>query len=522
MKSQPRQQGRKLPAPFASLRWILLLLGCCLAAFLARPVPEARAAAEPGPLALVNAASYDSAVAPGSIGALFGSGMTGQAAQAAATIPLPTTLAGLSVKVNGLTAPLFYASATQINLQVPSGVAPGTATVEVFSNGSTTPVASGTVTVADAAPGVFTFSATGQGQAVVLNSDYTLNSDFDTLPASRPEASGKFVIIYATGIGNTNPLVADGQAAPASPLAVATDTTTVTIGGVSAQVLFSGLAPGFVGLWQINAVLPESLPTNLATSLRVDLKTRQSLQTTLAVANKNEFGSVTGSVVNALTGAPLGSASISLQPTGSGKTRSATTNGQGQYSLFVISPGGYNLSASATGFLTATQGATVTGGQDNTLAPIALTPPLVAGQYRIVMTWQSGIDLDAHLTGPASGNRFHVWWNGETDLGTPVTAQFDRDDTTGTGPETVTFNPGTGLYRFSVQNYTQRDTNGSNGLAQAGVMVRVYLGSQQVALITAPSGGGTLWRVLEINNGILNVVNTLTDEPDPSNIKVTF
>jgi hypothetical protein len=295
----------------------------------------------------------------------------------------------------------------------------------------------------------------------------------------------------------------------------------VTIGGVAVQVFYSGLAPGLVGLWQINALLPASLPTNMATTLRVDLKGRQSFQTSLAVANQNEFGSVTGLVVSALTGSPLGGASLALQ--GGGPPRNVMTDSAGRYSFYIVTPGGYTLSAAASGFITATQGATIAGGQNITAAPIALTAPLASSsQYRVVVAWQTGIDLDGHLTGPAASGRFHVWWNEETNLVNPVTAQLDRDDLTGAGPETVTFTAGNGDYNFSVHNYMGRDASGSVNLAQSGVTVRVYQGNQQVAFINAPSGGGTLWKVFRITNGVLSMVNQLTDELDPSLIKASF
>jgi uncharacterized protein (TIGR03437 family) len=504
----------------------LALIGLCLAfaAFALRSGREAKAARAVSALALVNAASYDATVAPGSIAALFASGMTNQSPQAAQTLPLPTTLAGLSVKINGALAPLFFASANQINLQVPSGVNPGSATVEVFANGASAPVATGAATVAEAAPGVFTIEQSGSGQAVALNSDSSTNADFDRLPGSRPEATGNFVVVYATGIGRTNPLAPDGQPAPAGTPALATAPTTVTIGGAQAQVLFSGLAPGFVGLWQLNVVLPASLPTNLATSLRVELRGRQSQPVTLAIANRNEFGSLAGIVVNAVNGAPISGASLTLQPTGSGRTRNVSTNANGQYGFYVINPGAYNLSAAAAGFITATQSANVAGGQSRLAPPIALSPPLDAGQYRVVVAWQSGLDLDAHLTGPASGgNRFHVWWNEEIDLATPPAARLDRDDLSGAGPETISFTPRTsGVYRFSVQNYSDRDSDGGARLAQAGALVRVYSGYQQIALIAGPAGGGTFWKVFELSNGQLNVINQLSDEPTPSNVKISF
>jgi uncharacterized protein (TIGR03437 family) len=469
--------------------------------------------------ALVNAASYERRVAPGSIAALFAANMTTQT-EAAASLPLPTSLGGVSVRVNGVNAPIFFASPNQVNVQIPSGTGAGTAAFEVIRSGST--VASGSVEVAASSPGVFTINSSGTGQAAVLNSDYTLNADFDLFPRSRPEASGSYVVLYATGLGNTNPVVSDGLGAPSSPLAVGVGATTVMVGGRQAQVLYSGLAPGLVGLWQLNVVIPDDLPTNMATSV-VITKTNVSPETKIAVANKTELASVSGSVVNALNGSAVSNASLQLQ-SGS-KTRNVTTDANGRYSIFILNPGAYMLTAAATGFISASQNATLTGGSNQTLAPIALTPPLSSSsEYRIVLTWQNGIDLDAHLTGTASGSgRYHIWWNGESDFASPLTAKFDRDDTSGSGPETVTFTvQAGGVYRFSVQNYTDRDSNGSTRLAQFGGTVRVYRGSQQIGLFSSPSGGGTLWKVFEINNGTLSSANQLADEPDPSNIRVSY
>jgi uncharacterized protein (TIGR03437 family) len=502
------------------LRRILLTIICLCAA--ATSFNQTTKASRPtAPVALVNAASYEATVAPGSIGALFGAGMATQTA-IAPSLPLPTTLAGVTVKLNGLNAPLFFVSPNQINLQVPGGVAAGTANIEVFNTGSTTAVGTGAVNVAESSPGIFTIDLSGKNQAVALNSDFSRNGDFDQLPGSRPEVTGNVVVIYATGVGNTIPLVADGQPAPGNPLAQAIGATNVTIGGVAAQVQFSGLVPGFVGLWQINAVIPASLPTDANAPLTVELKGRQNSSTTLAIANRNEFGAVTGAVLNAITGSPLTNANITLQPTSNGKTRTATTDASGKFNLYVINPGNYNLSAAATGFITASQAATITGGQTNA-ATFALTAPLSAGQYRVIVTWQSQVDLDAHLTGPGADNsRFHVWWLETTDLLNPVTSRLDLDGAS-PGPETVTFTPNsTGTYRFSVHNYTNRDTNGHAGLSQSGVTVRIFTGNQQAQTLTAPGGGGTLWKVFEFSGGQLRVINQLGDEVDASNIKNSF
>jgi hypothetical protein len=105
---------------------LFALLTLCLSVAATQFTQSTHAAAQAAPVALVNAASYDRTVAPGSLAALFGSAMATQIASAS-TLPLPTTLGGVTVKMNGINAPLFFVSPNQINLQVPSGVNAGTA-----------------------------------------------------------------------------------------------------------------------------------------------------------------------------------------------------------------------------------------------------------------------------------------------------------------------------------------------------------------------------------------------------------
>jgi uncharacterized protein (TIGR03437 family) len=511
------------PFRFAPIRALALAFALAAAAFALMPAQPARAARTAVDAALVNAASFapDRVVAPGSIAALFSQGLMSGDPLVATDLPLPTSLGGLTVKIDGVAARLFFVSSSQINLQVPNGVDIGAATVEVFSGASTEPIASGEATIAESAPGVFTISQDGKNQATALNSDFSFNGDFEALPGSHPEIGGRFVTVFATGIGRTNPIVGDGEAAPGSPLANADGATAVTIGGVAGQVLFSGLAPGFVGLWQINVMLPADLPTNIATSLGVELKGQTSQPTTLAVANEKDIGTVAGAVVSALNGAPIAGAEVSLNPSGgqNAAVRRAATDANGEYTFLIVSAGNYNLTATAGGFIPATQPASVAGGADTVAPPIPLSLPLAAGQYRVVVTWRAGIDLDAHLTGAGT----HIWWNGESDLQTPALAQFDRDDQSGAGPETITFTAQPGVvYRFSVQDYTNRDFDGSLGLNASLATVRVFFGGQQVAVFTPPSGGGTLWKVFELSNGQINPIGQLGDEPDPANIKTVF
>jgi uncharacterized protein (TIGR03437 family) len=196
---------------------------------------------------IVNAASFTGQVSPGALATIFGSDFTGSGVSAIAPLPLPSSLGGVSVTVNGKAAPMLYASSGQINFQVPWETQPGSASVVVSTNG----VASNTanVTVLAAAPGLFV-----QGShAIVQNSDFSLNS------SGNPAKVGGTIIAYLTGAGAVNPPVADGAPAGSDPLSMVTSTPSATIGSQTATVSFAGLAPGFVGLWQANIVLPSGL-----------------------------------------------------------------------------------------------------------------------------------------------------------------------------------------------------------------------------------------------------------------------
>jgi uncharacterized protein (TIGR03437 family) len=110
-----------------------------------------------------------------------------------------------------------------------------------------------TVPVAGSAPAIFTVSA-GAGLAEAVNQDGTLNSTVDAAPR------GSVISLYATGEGVTQPAGVDGQpAASLAPQPVLP--TTVSIGGSTAEILYAGETPGFVGLFLVNARVPASLTT---------------------------------------------------------------------------------------------------------------------------------------------------------------------------------------------------------------------------------------------------------------------
>lgn len=213
------------------------------------------------PLGIVNSASFapiTNPIAPLEMVSLFGSGMSSDSAQAPG-FPLPTNLAGSQVLINGTAAPLVYVSPTYITALVPAAIHAGQpgnapwATFQVVNNGVKSNAAM--VRTNFAAPGIFTTLQNGTGEAAMLHSDYTL------VNAAHPAVAGETVLIYLTGLGLVTPSVPDGAAAPASPLSKTNNTIYVFIDNQLATASFSGLAPGFAGLYQVNAVVPQTPDT---------------------------------------------------------------------------------------------------------------------------------------------------------------------------------------------------------------------------------------------------------------------
>jgi uncharacterized protein (TIGR03437 family) len=202
----------------------------------------------------VNGASYTAPVAPGSIAAIFGDFLL-TSTSIDTNLPLETSLQNLSFQFSGGTqAPLYFVSGGQLNLQVPWELTgQSTATLAATLNGQTG--ATQTVNLAGFAPAIFTMNSQGTGQGAILDSSYHL------VDSSNPATDGTTtILIYCTGLGPVTNQPATGSPAPSSPLAKTTAPPTVTIGGTPASVSFSGLAPGYVGLYQVNALVLSAPP----------------------------------------------------------------------------------------------------------------------------------------------------------------------------------------------------------------------------------------------------------------------
>jgi uncharacterized protein (TIGR03437 family) len=203
------------------------------------------------PGGVFNAASFalQSPLAAGSIATVYGDFLSTPFMTASGST-LPGTLGGVSVQLGGVTAPLFAVSSGQINFQVPWEVAAqASAPLIVTVNGQAS--APETVQLAPVAPGIFTMNAKGLGQGAILDENYRL------VDVNNPATPGKTVLqIYCTGLGAVSNQPASGSPPPSDRLSSTTVTPFVTVGGAPAQVLFSGLAPGSVGEYQVNVLAP--------------------------------------------------------------------------------------------------------------------------------------------------------------------------------------------------------------------------------------------------------------------------
>lgn len=230
---------------------------------------------------LADAASFQFGVpvAPGTLVSLFGQNLSATNAVPSA-LPLPAALGDVEVRLNDQPIPLLFAGPGQVNAQIPySLLGDGEYQLEVRRGSSlTTPQP---LVIAQARPGVFSVDLTGQGQGHIYRA---LSDGSQRLAdAAGPATAGDVVVIYCNGLGPTTPAVTAGTAAPLSPLAVTANSVSVNIGGREAAILFAGLAPGFTGLYQINAQIPPGIPPGGAVAVVLTVAGQASVPVTMGI-----------------------------------------------------------------------------------------------------------------------------------------------------------------------------------------------------------------------------------------------
>lgn len=217
------------------------------------------------PGGILNNFSYavGGALAPGTVSAAFGSGLsTSQTGITTTTTPLPTAVQNTQLVVAGFLAPLYYVGPSQLNVEIPAEIRPlqQYPAVGVVNGALTLPVS---IPLVPTAPGVL-FDLTDQSAnctgAVHICALIAQHNDFSLVDAASPAHPGEDLVMYVVGMGTTNPAISSGQVAPGlvpgSTLASAVVQPVVQVNNQTAPIIFAGLTPGFVGLYQINFTVP--------------------------------------------------------------------------------------------------------------------------------------------------------------------------------------------------------------------------------------------------------------------------
>jgi uncharacterized protein (TIGR03437 family) len=230
--------------------------------------------------AVVNSASFVQNVplAPGSIVSIGGTNLSNGTGQAA-SIPLGSTLADSSVLMSSTVLPLYYSSSGLINAVSPGQISVNTSHQVLVARGSalSVPVL---VDVGPADPAIFPYPSPGDpaSQGAIVNP-----VNYAVAQPGSPVTAGDAIAIFCTGLGAVDQKVSDGAGAPFSPVADTVVIPTVTIGGQSSKVFFSGLTPGSVGLYQINATVPSGVTPGDAVPVVISIDGRTGPSLTIAV-----------------------------------------------------------------------------------------------------------------------------------------------------------------------------------------------------------------------------------------------
>jgi uncharacterized protein (TIGR03437 family) len=210
---------------------------------------------------VVNAANFQPVIAPGSFVTIYGENLASAELSWDSAIRggkwLPTTLGGVRVLVNGRECFVYFVSPTQVNVLTPPDTVAGPVPVEVQTfNGTTTT----TVSMARFSPALFAYSAAGRlYPAALFANERVYVAAPGILPgaASRPAKPGDSIVLYANGLGTTNPPYPPGEgltmAYPISDLSL----VRVTVRGVPAAVQYAGMV--YAGLFQVNIQVPDGI-----------------------------------------------------------------------------------------------------------------------------------------------------------------------------------------------------------------------------------------------------------------------
>ena len=210
-------------------------------------------------------------VTPGSYVAIYGTSLAANGMPLAESLPLPTTLNDTRLLLGNQQLPLLYAGPGQVNALIPRSLNPNTAYQLIVQRGATSSVPV-PLTIAQYQPGIYTLDLSGSGQGMVEVAGTTMLAA-PTGSGSRPVQRGsEYLAIFATGLGpvvgaNGEAPPADGAPAPLTTIYRTTASVTATIAGIDAPVVFSGLSPSLVAVYQVNVQVPAAVPTGSSVPL---------------------------------------------------------------------------------------------------------------------------------------------------------------------------------------------------------------------------------------------------------------
>lgn len=236
------------------------------------------------PNGIVDSASYSNRpLVPGSIATITGTNLA-LLATASNKYPLPRVLGGTSVHVAFLDAPLTYVSPTSISFQVPWELTGQTAATVQVRVGEVSGTAQ-SMALTEFNPGIFSLDQTGKGQGyiTIANQDKTPAQPVGSSAGARPAKRGEVVAIFCSGLGAVGNPPPSGVPASNNPFAPILATPSVTIGGQPAQITFDALAPGLVGVYVVNARVPDGVADSDAVPVVVSIGGLDSNIVTLAV-----------------------------------------------------------------------------------------------------------------------------------------------------------------------------------------------------------------------------------------------
>jgi uncharacterized protein YjdB len=226
-------------------------------------------------------------------------------------------------------------------------------------------------------------------------------------------------------------------------------------------------------------------------------------------------GFISGVVKNARTGAGIGGATVQVFDNVSASPRiQITSNNDGTFSTSALPSGTYRMVGSATGYQNTQRVGVVVGNSAETPGQDLVLSPSGTNDVRIVLTWgASPFDLDSHLTGPnTDATRFHVYFSNPGGLTGAPFAFLDIDDTNRFGPETITISQmNSGVYRYTVHDFDNRNSTTSSALGTSGAKVQVYNPGGLIQTFFVPHAAGNLWTVFEMTGTLQNPVITPKD-----------